>query len=154
MWSLLNTYRYFLLPGACSDEEYNTTFIYYKLTVYMLTPFGAMLGCILISCIFYMPYYFCQCFLAYRESTADEREKRNMLNNLMCIDYDVDLFRCSLQDCSICSYSFQQSDQQKKITPLPCNKMHIFHTSCIKPWLQQKSKCPICRTPITSESCK
>ena len=107
LWSLINTYRCLRLPSACTNEQNKTTLFYYKATVFLLLPFGLILGCILLMITLYLPYFFCQCYLAHRENTQDEREKRNMLNSLMSIDYDSDLFRNSIKDCSICSYAFQ-----------------------------------------------
>ena len=31
------------------------------------------------------------------------------------------------------------------VTPLPCSKHHVFHTSCIKEWLWKSDICPLCK---------
>lgn len=44
------------------------------------------------------------------------------------------------QDCTVCSESFRKGE---KIRKLPCK--HIFHETCIMPWLASNSTCPNCR---------
>ena len=50
-------------------------------------------------------------------------------------------------NCIICLNDFDVGD---KVTSLPC--LHMFHTDCIKSWLQSKNHCPICKYTITEES--
>ncbi len=50
-------------------------------------------------------------------------------------------------NCIICIGDFEIGD---KVTSLPC--LHVFHTECIKSWLQSKNHCPICKYNITEES--
>ena len=46
--------------------------------------------------------------------------------------------------CSICTESFNVGEAVKQ---LPCT--HLFHESCITPWLLHHSNtCPVCRAPI------
>ncbi|KAL4464074.1 hypothetical protein ABPG74_006011 [Tetrahymena malaccensis] len=47
------------------------------------------------------------------------------------------------QTCSICYNGFEKDEIIKK---LPCK--HIFHLSCIKPWLKKQKTCPNCRDDI------
>jgi len=44
------------------------------------------------------------------------------------------------QDCSVCYNGFNKGE---KIRRLPCK--HIFHDSCILPWLDTHVSCPNCR---------
>jgi len=53
---------------------------------------------------------------------------------------------CSQPSCPICSEDFLVSSS---VTKLPCT--HIFHHSCVVPWLEMKQNCPICRAEITDE---
>ena len=50
-------------------------------------------------------------------------------------------------NCIICLNDF---DIGENITSLPC--LHVFHTDCIKHWLQSNNHCPICKLTITKES--
>ena len=44
------------------------------------------------------------------------------------------------KECYICLQTFKKN---KKIRRLPC--MHMFCETCLKPWLQKNSTCPICK---------
>ncbi len=47
-------------------------------------------------------------------------------------------------DCSICMGHLDKNDE---VSELKCS--HIFHTDCIKPYLQQYNyKCPVCRSEV------
>ena len=48
--------------------------------------------------------------------------------------------------CSVCLEDFQLDEQCRK---LPC--AHIFHETCILPWLELHGTCPICRDTFTEE---
>ncbi|KAK2450610.1 RING/U-box superfamily protein [Trifolium repens] len=48
-------------------------------------------------------------------------------------------------DCAVCLESFKIGE---KLIPLPC--AHKFHSTCLKPWLENNSHCPCCRTTILS----
>ncbi|EWS74242.1 C3HC4 type (RING finger) zinc finger protein (macronuclear) [Tetrahymena thermophila SB210] len=47
------------------------------------------------------------------------------------------------KNCSICFIKFEQGDI---INQLPCK--HIFHSKCIKPWLNLSPCCPNCRLDL------
>lgn len=47
------------------------------------------------------------------------------------------------EDCAVCLESFKIRDI---LIPLPC--AHKFHSVCLKPWLENNSHCPCCRTTI------
>ncbi|XP_058727580.1 probable E3 ubiquitin-protein ligase RHY1A [Vicia villosa] len=49
------------------------------------------------------------------------------------------------EDCAVCLESFKMGE---KLIPLPC--AHKFHSTCLKPWLENNSHCPCCRTAILS----
>eukprot|EP00826_Nyctotherus_ovalis_P009457 TRINITY_DN12502_c0_g1_i4.p3 TRINITY_DN12502_c0_g1~~TRINITY_DN12502_c0_g1_i4.p3 ORF type:complete len:100 (+),score=19.14 TRINITY_DN12502_c0_g1_i4:305-604(+) len=59
--------------------------------------------------------------------------------------------RKTQRNCSICLLFFQKDEQ---LTYLPCDPRHHFHTRCIETWLEQDSKCPICKTLITTRDVK
>jgi hypothetical protein len=51
------------------------------------------------------------------------------------------------EDCSICLEAFKVGDQAKKLS---CK--HLFHVSCLLPWLEQRSSCPVCRSSVEDPS--
>ena len=46
--------------------------------------------------------------------------------------------------CMICLSNFKKGDKE---STLPC--LHMFHSSCIKKWMFQKSSCPLCKYDIS-----
>ncbi|TNV72468.1 hypothetical protein FGO68_gene1360 [Halteria grandinella] len=42
--------------------------------------------------------------------------------------------------CTICQQEFKDSEN---VSNLSCN--HLFHSQCVRKWLEQKSICPVCR---------
>ena len=50
------------------------------------------------------------------------------------------------KECVICLEQFSPGDI---VTYLPC--FHLYHYICIKSWVEQKSKCPLCNTVIKFE---
>ncbi|BAT79882.1 hypothetical protein VIGAN_02282300 [Vigna angularis var. angularis] len=51
------------------------------------------------------------------------------------------------EDCAVCLESFRVGET---LIHLPC--AHKFHDRCLKPWLENNSHCPCCRTTILSLS--
>ncbi|CAJ1975586.1 unnamed protein product [Sphenostylis stenocarpa] len=49
------------------------------------------------------------------------------------------------EDCAVCLESFRVGET---LIHLPC--AHKFHDRCLKPWLENNSHCPCCRTTILS----
>ena len=49
-------------------------------------------------------------------------------------------------ECSICLEEFKSDD---RVTPLPCNTRHYFHSKCIEEWSQKQKFCPLCNAPFT-----
>ena len=45
--------------------------------------------------------------------------------------------------CAICLLAFKVGE---KVTSLPC--IHFFHNTCIKTWLENENKCPVCKIRI------
>lgn len=46
-------------------------------------------------------------------------------------------------ECIICQEKIKQGEE---ISSLPC--IHIFHTTCILPWIIKKNKCPLCGVEV------
>ena len=51
-------------------------------------------------------------------------------------------------ECSICLADFEQGE---RVSPLPCDGRHYFHTECIKEWATQRMFCPLCNKPFTPQ---
>lgn len=50
------------------------------------------------------------------------------------------------KDCNICLTSFELGEE---VVRIPCK--HIFHSTCLVPWLKQNGTCPVCRFSLVSE---
>ena len=37
------------------------------------------------------------------------------------------------------------------VVPLPCNKAHIFHPTCLFEWVKLNYTCPVCRKPMIKD---
>ena len=57
--------------------------------------------------------------------------------------YNPYLFN-SYKECIICMESFQEAE---KVTALPCDERHYFHSGCILSWSERHRNCPLCKTP-------
>jgi hypothetical protein len=90
----------------------------------------------------------------YRERTAHGRTTGSMFKHLVSMQYDAVRFAGSYE-CTICLDDYS-SNNECMITPLPCanTKLHIFHTKCIKMWLEKEHKCPLCKEHISVYNCK
>ena len=53
-------------------------------------------------------------------------------------------------ECTICMEYFE-TDLEKPIAELGCNKKHIFHKECIEKWAKEHGTCPICRKEIGND---
>ena len=53
---------------------------------------------------------------------------------MISIDFDPNKFENEINECSICLEEFQNIN--KKVTPLPCNSKHLYHTECIVLWMK------------------
>ncbi len=69
---------------------------------------------------------------------ADASSIRSLPTNRLTED-DVNRLPKDYQTCTICLSTFEAGDEARR---LPC--FHVFHSSCIDPWLGQNAKCPIC----------
>ena len=80
-------------------------------------------------------YFICtQCHAYYKA-----RRKVSNLTSTVTVEILDNL----LNECVICLDDFKVRD---KIFTLPCN--HIFHKTCIQPWLSTNHNCPLCRVDI------
>lgn len=52
------------------------------------------------------------------------------------------------KECSICLGDFKEGN---RVTPLPCDSRHYFHTECIKEWAKHRVYCPLCNKKFTAK---
>ena len=50
-------------------------------------------------------------------------------------------------ECAICLNAFAAGE---KLKTLPCAGAHVFHSGCMRRWLEQGNSCPTCRQDLTS----
>ncbi|XP_023225850.1 E3 ubiquitin-protein ligase RNF181-like isoform X4 [Centruroides vittatus] len=50
------------------------------------------------------------------------------------------------RQCPVCMKEFEEGDIGKQ---LPCQ--HLFHASCISPWLNITNTCPVCRDELPTD---
>eukprot|EP01041_Mallomonas_annulata_P005206 gene5206-10421_t len=82
---------------------------------------------------------------AFMEAEARKSQPltRAMLDNLKSTNLNVDML-CDQPSCPICSEDYVLGEV---VTKLPCT--HVFHRTCVLPWLEMKRTCPICRFELT-----
>lgn len=71
----------------------------------------------------------------------------NEWDNMWHVPLTIDLARIQ-PSCPICRDDHTVGE---RLLQLPC--LHIYHMSCVMPWLTAKRTCPICRYNVTSELC-
>jgi len=72
----------------------------------------------------------------YRKMNADLNTRYQSVNEEELVHYN--------DSCAICLTHLSTSAKK-----LPCN--HIFHTACLRSWLERNHSCPTCRKPLRSE---
>ena len=110
--------------------------------------FVGIVICILIPILIY------QAWRHYRERNAHARLTTSLFKQLLSKQYDLARF-AEVQECSICLDDYS-AEKECMITPLPCanTKLHVFHTKCIKLWLQTEHICPLCKDYVNMYNCK
>jgi hypothetical protein len=78
-----------------------------------------------------------------REAGRPPPASKDFVNNLP----DAEFITGGNDKCAICldimKIKDESLDVKKVVKILPCN--HCFHSSCITPWLQHVSSCPLCK---------
>jgi hypothetical protein len=86
-----------------------------------------------------------------RLTLATEQEKVNqpltqiMKDRLRTLPLTVEMM-CEQPSCPICSEDYSPSEE---VLRMPC--AHVYHSSCVLPWLETKKTCPICRFELKNE---
>mgnify|MGYP002633244923 CR=1 FL=1 len=93
------------------------------------------------------------CILCLMGKKGEEESERTsgILSSLpgMKLLYDPKKFT-SIDTCTICLEKFE-SEQDKELTQLKCNEMHVFHTECIAENIKNgNTKCPLCNEEIST----
>ena len=57
--------------------------------------------------------------------------------------YDAEYYR-EHKSCVVCFEEFE--DKKSRVTTLPCDVRHYFHTECIQTWTMRNNSCPLCKT--------
>ena len=78
-------------------------------------------------------------------------ENKNENNNIVDMIEEIELTqdiinKAETKECSIC---LEEYYIYNKISYLPC--FHFFHTTCIKNWLKNSKKCPLCNNEVKFE---
>ena len=60
------------------------------------------------------------------------------------IEFNKDTHK-AIHFCIVCMEEFQN---KQRITYLPCDPRHFFHTNCIRIWLVKSDTCPICKEEV------
>lgn len=72
--------------------------------------------------------------------TAMEQSKRqHLVSSLPREKYCAQQHK-DLTECELCLVDYEEGDE---LLRLPC--MHIFHRSCVDPWLLKAATCPVCQ---------
>ncbi|XP_075477191.1 putative E3 ubiquitin-protein ligase RHA4A [Primulina tabacum] len=79
--------------------------------------------------------------------SSDSDLKRELKNNLCTVLFD-DYHKARDPLCCVCLGEFELKEE---LLQVPSCK-HIFHIDCIRHWLQSSSTCPLCRTPVVSDT--
>ena len=55
------------------------------------------------------------------------------------------------KECIICMEQFRED---VKVTALPCDERHYFHSECILSWSERYRNCPLCKKPYDLKDIK
>uniref|UniRef100_A0A8B9VU39 E3 ubiquitin-protein ligase RNF126 n=1 Tax=Anas zonorhyncha TaxID=75864 RepID=A0A8B9VU39_9AVES len=72
-----------------------------------------------------------------------DKEKIQALPTIQITQEHVD----SGLECPVCKEDYTVGENVRQ---LPCN--HLFHNSCIVPWLEQHDTCPVCRKSLSGQN--
>mmetsp|Transcript_5046 Transcript_5046/g.16460 ORF Transcript_5046/g.16460 Transcript_5046/m.16460 type:complete len:324 (+) Transcript_5046:279-1250(+) len=51
-------------------------------------------------------------------------------------------------ECAVCREELKLGEE---VQQMPCNKTHVFHPDCLKPWLDAHNSCPVCRFELPTD---
>jgi len=82
----------------------------------------------------------------YGNPPASKEVLEKMEDQNLNEDELLELKKTNSVDCSVCKDEF---NLESKLVKLPCK--HYFHGECVKPWLEQRNSCPICRYELPTD---
>ena len=70
------------------------------------------------------------------------------------VEFNLD-HRENCSQCAICLTDFNTRNKEENIPGddvilLGCNDQHIFHSECLKKWVETQYTCPICREVLAN----
>ncbi|XP_020495928.1 E3 ubiquitin-protein ligase RNF115 isoform X2 [Labrus bergylta] len=80
--------------------------------------------------------------LGQLENSGPPPAEKNMISSLPTVCISQEQTDCRLE-CPVCREEYLLGESVRK---LPC--LHIFHSECIVPWLEQHDTCPVCRKSL------
>lgn len=98
--------------------------------------------CCFLILLFYISYDSIINYLRKRSDIIDKYYINKEINKLIKLSkLEKIKLKNNTEICSIC-----MNNENNKYLKLNCG--HIFHSKCIKHWLEQKNSCPLCRNII------
>ena len=117
------------------------------------TGWPAAVTCVLVVVtILFSPFFWSEIQEYWSNFSQRAEEQKEIINTIVRTNWDPEVFKAH-DECAICAEPFRESD---KVTPLPCNPKHYFHSECTVKWFStgqgsDTSTCPLCKTKFTRE---
>lgn len=126
-WAWIFTFILFILYGFLAEKSPNT--------------FAIALYCIFMCFIFesLVRLVICKCTSLWNS----DNEPQYTTKKIPVVPFFSSKYE--QKSCAICLREFQE---RERICQLSCYQNHIFHSNCMKEWLDRNHQCPYCRAPI------
>ena len=82
-----------------------------------------------------------------RQQRLENRRQRESALGMLSRVFVGDEFN-DHEECTICLEQFTDED---RVTPLPCDRRHYFHSKCIESWFRRKDYCPLCKETFSTQ---
>lgn len=132
--------RHCFRPLKVSMLNLVTMLIFY---VFVLSPY--------ITIILMLPFYVWEVFKEANRQRQKKLLKHYLIKSMPSIAFNKKIFQSEsgigsanmMDECVICLETFAEGEDY--VTPLACDKRHIYHSNCIEEWLQSENFCPMCK---------
>ena len=74
-----------------------------------------------------------------------KREARELIGRLESIKISAPHMK-EVPHCVICMIQFVVGED---VCRTSCHQNHIFHTDCLRQWLERRKSCPLCKTAVS-----